>query len=135
MPLPRLAASGWTTLLLCFEATVLLVLGVAHLGVDLGLGEPRIPPAAAVEIVCALCLGAAAWAVAERRPGAWELAVGASVCALIGVLVAMSALALGAGPQTVTHEVYHRVLLVVLVLGLVVLFARPERLRSSQRTA
>ena len=95
-----------------------------HLGVEVPLGftvlrEPRILPATIVEGLCAVALAVAAFAVLARASRAWTVALAAHAFALGGVLLGITALAVGAGPSTELNTIYHR----VMVLGLVTVLA------------
>ena len=97
-----------------------------HLGVRIPTGfavlaEPQIIPATIVEGLCALGLAVGAYAVLTGRSWAWPAVTGAHAFALGGILLGITALALGGGPSTELNIVYHRVMLVALVAGLVVL--------------
>jgi hypothetical protein len=97
-----------------------------HLGLRIPLGfailaEPQIVPATIVEGLCGLGLAVGGYAVLTRRSWAWSAVTGAHAFALGGVLLGITALALGAGPSTELNTVYHRVMLVTLVAGLVAL--------------
>ena len=99
-----------------------------HLGVRIQAGatvlaEPRIFPATVVEGLCGLFLAAGAYAALTDRTWAWPALTAAHVFALGGVLLGVAALAVGAGPSTELNEVYHRVMLVALAAGLVLLLA------------
>ena len=96
-----------------------------HLGVRIPLGfavveEPVILPATIVEGLCGAALAVAAFTVLTRRNGAWTVAIAAHAFALGGVLLGITALAVGAGPLTELNTIYHRVMVVTLVavLGL-----------------
>jgi hypothetical protein len=103
-----------------------------HLGWRIPLGftvlaEPRILPATVVEGLCGAALAAAAFAVFTRMRWAWTAAFAAHAFALGGVLLGVTALALGAGPSTELNSIYHRVMLVVLVAVLALLLSPPGR--------
>jgi hypothetical protein len=103
-----------------------------HLGVRLPLGaavlaESTILPAAIVESLCGLALSFGAFAVFARWNRAWSTVFAAHACALGGVLLGVSALALGAGPSTDLNTMYHRVMLVGLVAVLVLLLTPAGR--------
>ena len=92
-----------------------------HLGVKVPLGsmvleEPRILPATSVEGLCGMALTIAAFAVLAHRNGAWTIAFAAHVFALGGVLLGITALAVGAGPSTELNTIYHRVMVVFVAL-------------------
>jgi hypothetical protein len=112
--------------LLGAEAASFLVGAITHLGVGLPLGfgvlrEPRIVDATIVEGLCALLLATAAYAVLTHRAWAWPAATTANGVAIVGVLAGIGALAAGLGPTTTTNTIYHRTILLVLVVGLALL--------------
>jgi hypothetical protein len=103
-----------------------------HLGVQIPLGaavlaEPTILPAAIVESLCGLALSIGAWAVLARWNRAWTAVFAAHAFALGGVLLGVTALALGAGPSTDLNTMYHRVMLVGLVAVLALLLTPAGR--------
>ncbi len=103
-----------------------------HLGVTIPLGfavveEPVILPATIVEGLCGVALAVAAFAVLTRRELAWPIALAAHAFALGGVLLGITALALGAGPSTELNSVYHRVMVVALVAVLALLLSSAGR--------
>jgi hypothetical protein len=103
-----------------------------HLGVTIPLGfavveEPVILPATIVEALCGVALTVAAFAVLTRRELAWPIALAAHAFALGGVLLGITALALGAGPSTELNSVYHRVMVVALVAVLALLLSPAGR--------
>src|SRR5215211_2985062 len=108
--------------LIVLEALSFLCFALLHLGV-------RIPMAFAVivEGLAALVLALAAFAVLTRRTWAWAAATGAHAVALAGVLWGMVAIAAGRGPHTQLNDTYHRVMVVVLGAGLILLLTRPGR--------
>ena len=105
--------------LMVAEAVTFLLAALLHLGIPLGLSEPRIIPAAIVEGVCGLFLAVSTYAVVTRTTWAWGAALATHLVAVAGVLLGITALALGAGPSTVANTIYHRVILGVLVVVLV----------------
>jgi hypothetical protein len=127
------------SVLIVGEAITFLLAALLHLGVQLPLGftEPQIIPAAIVEGLCGLFLAVSAYAVFTRRTWAWPIAIAAHVFAVAGVLLGITALALGAGPSTEANTTYHRVILVVLVVVLVLLATPGARttLGRSHRTS
>jgi len=107
-------------------AVTFLLGALLHLGVRIPLGlavlaEPRIVPATIVEGLCGLGLAVGAYATLSRKTWAWPAITAAHAFAVGGVLLGMAALAVGAGPSTELNTVYHRVMLVALVAGLVLL--------------
>jgi hypothetical protein len=111
-----------------------------HLGVTIPLGfavveEPVILPATIVEGLCGMVLAVAAFAVLARRELAWPIALAAHTFALGGVLLGITALALGAGPSTDLNTVYHRVMVVALVAVLVLLLSPAGRTALRRATS
>ena len=103
-----------------------------HLGVRIPFGaaalaEPTILPAAIVESFCGLALSFGAFAVFARWNRAWTAVFAAHACALGGVLLGVTALALGAGPSTDLNTMYHCVMLVGLVAVLTLLLTPAGR--------
>jgi hypothetical protein len=103
-----------------------------HLGVRVPLGfavveEPVILPATIVEGLCGTALAVAAFAALARGNGAWAVATAAYAFSLGGVLLGITALAVGAGPSTDLNTVYHRVMVVVLVAALALLLSPAGR--------
>jgi hypothetical protein len=103
-----------------------------HLGVRIPLGaallgEPTILPAAIVESLCGLALLFGALAMFARWNRAWTAVFAAHAFALGGVLLGVTALALGAGPSTDLNTMYHRVMLVGLVAVLTLLLTPAGR--------
>jgi hypothetical protein len=99
-----------------------------HLGVRIPLGfavleEPVILPATIVEGLCGTALAIAAFAVLASRNRAWTAATVAHAFALGGVLLGITALAVGAGPSTELNTIYHRVMVVALVAVLALLLS------------
>jgi hypothetical protein len=113
-----------------------------HLGVRVPLGfavvaEPVILPATIVEGLCGTALAIAAITVLAHTNGAWTVATAAHAFALGGVLLGITALAVGAGPSTDLNTVYHRVMVVALVAVLALLFSpagRSALRRATSRT-
>jgi hypothetical protein len=115
-----------TGILAVLYAVTFLLGALLHLGVRIPLGfavlaEPRIVPATIVEGLCGLGLAVGAYATLSRKTWAWPAITAAHAFAVGGVLLGMAALAVGAGPSTELNTVYHRVVLVALVAGLVLL--------------
>jgi hypothetical protein len=122
------------TVLMVGEAVTFLFAALLHLGIPLGLSEPRIIPAAIVEGLCGLFLAVSAYAVVTRTRLAWGAALAANLFAVAGVLLGITALALGVGPSTEANTIYHRVILVVLVVVLVLLATPAARAALGHRT-
>jgi hypothetical protein len=105
---------------------------VLHLGARIPLGfavlaEPRIFPATVVEGLCGLFLAVGAYAALSRKSWAWPTITAAHAFAVGGVLLGITALALGGGPSTDLNTIYHRVMLAALVAGLALLLTPAAR--------
>ena len=129
---PRAPLATTVGVLAVLYAATFFLGALLHLGVRIPLGfavlaEPRIVPATIVEGLCGLGLAVGAYAVLTGKGWAWSAVTGAHAFALGGVLLGITALALGGGPSTGLNTVYHRVMLVALVAGLVVLSTRVGR--------
>jgi hypothetical protein len=116
------------------EAVTFLFAALLHLGIPLGLSEPRIIPAAIVEGLCGLFLTVSTYAVLASTTWAWESALAANSFAVAGVLLGITALALGAGPSTGANTIYHRVILGVLIVVLILLATPGARAALGRRT-
>jgi hypothetical protein len=118
-------ATAFGILAVLYAVTFLLG-ALLHLGVRIPLGftvlaEPRIFPATIVEGLCGLVLAIGAYAALTRKGWGWVALTGAHAFALGGVLLGTAALAVGAGPSTQLNTIYHRVMLVALMAGLILL--------------
>jgi hypothetical protein len=122
------------SVLMVGEALTFLLAALLHLGIPLGFSEPRIIPAAIVEGLCGLLLAGSAYAVFVRTRLAWGAALAAHLFAVAGVLLGIISLALGLGPSTVVNTIYHRVILGVLVVVLVLLTTPAARAALGRRT-
>ena len=117
------------------EAVTFLVASALHLGVRLpllgdALGEPLMPQAGIPEGVIGLVLAAGAAIALAPATRSWATLVAVHVFALAGVLVGTFALAAGAAPRTEANELYHRVILVVLLAVLAFLWT-PQGKRAA----
>jgi hypothetical protein len=113
-------------LLAAVYAATFLVAVLLHIGVRIPLGfadldEPRRPFAVLVEGFAGIALALGAVAVFSRRTWAWAAVTGAHALALAGVLWGMVAIAAGRAPHTLLNDTYHRVIVVLLAAGLIVL--------------
>ena len=129
---PRTPLATTVGILAVLYAATFFLGALLHLGVRIPLGfavlaEPRIIPATIVEGLCGLGLAVGGYAVLAGRNWAWSAVTGAHAFALGGVLLGITALALGGGPSTELNTIYHRVMLVALVAGLVVLLTPAAR--------
>ncbi len=118
---------GILAFVIIVEALTFFFFGFLHSGVRLPLGfavlhEPRIIPAMIVELLCGLLLTGSALSIATYKSWAWEASVIAHIFSIGGVLLGMAALAVGRGPRTELNDIYHRTILILLVIILVYLF-------------
>jgi hypothetical protein len=123
------------SVLMVGEAMTFLLAALLHLRISLPLGfsEPRILPAAIMEGLCGLLLAVSAYAVFARPRLAWGAALAAHLVAVAGVLLGITALALGLGPSTEADTIYHRVILGALVVVLVLLATPAARAAPGRR--
>jgi Na+-transporting NADH:ubiquinone oxidoreductase subunit NqrB len=116
------------TALMLGNAALLVFGAVQHAGVAIGsLHEPVIVPASVVEVLCALALSWGAAAVLKQSLKAWRAAFIGNLVAIIGVVIGMVALAVGAGPRTASNELYHRIMLALATASLVILLVPAGR--------
>ena len=111
---------------IALEASTFLLASALHSGIEIpilssSLQEPRIIPATIAEGLIGLFLAVGAYAVFAGKNWSLSLAITAHAVAIAGVLIGIAALALGRGPTTEANYIYHRVILIVLVAGLVLL--------------
>jgi hypothetical protein len=105
-----------------------------HAGIGLGrFHEPRIIPATIVEVICGIFLAWGALAVIDHWPRQWRFALIGNLVALSGVLLGMAALAAGKGPRTASNDLHHRLMLVLIVAGIVILFLMRNSVRLLPR--
>ncbi len=122
----RTAVATAIRVLVVFGAVSFLLGSLLHLGVQIPLGfavldEPWIIQAGIVEGLCGLAFAGATYAVFARRPWAWTTTIGAVVVGLAGVVLGTWAIAAGRGPESVLNDTYHRVMLLLLPAGLILL--------------
>jgi len=118
--------------LIVLEALSFLCFTLLHVGVRIPMGfavieEPRRPFAVIVEGLATVLLALAVSAVLTRTTRAWAAVTAAQAVALAGVLWGMVAVAAGRGPHTQLNDTYHRVMVVVLGVGLLLLLTRHGR--------
>jgi hypothetical protein len=118
----KTAMSTALGILVTIEAVTFLLAALLHLGIQNPiLTEPRIIPATIVEGLIGVFLAVSAYGVLARRTWAWAATVAAHVFGVLGVLLGIFATTVGPGPATPANTVYHWVMLVVLLAGLVFL--------------
>lgn len=124
-----------------FDAVVFLLAAMLHVGIAIPLGNTvittdQIAPASVVEGLLGLVFTFTTYAVYARKGWSWPLLTGAHIMALAGVLLGIWAIAEGYGPDSLWNDIYHRVMLVILVAGLIALFTPSGRTalgRDNQR--
>jgi hypothetical protein len=115
--------------LMIANAAIFFFGSVQHAGVAVGpFHEPLILPAAIVEALCGLCLLWGAVALFRSSRTRWRAALIANLIAFGGVLLGIAALAVGAGPRTASNDLYHRMMLVLIVAVILILFFGRSRL-------
>jgi hypothetical protein len=111
-----MAGAPLIRLLLVVEALAFAAAALVHRGAIAGYAHDR---AATAETVIAVALAAgvvATWVFPARTMMA---ALTAQSFALLGTLVGVFVVIIGIGPQTVPDKIYHGVILLVLIGGLV----------------
>jgi hypothetical protein len=109
--------------LVVVNGVTFLLFAISHAGVAVPLGfvtlaEPRIVPAMIAEGLCGFAFVISALALFTHRSWAAPVTLAAHLFALAGVFLGMAALAAGRGPRTITNDIYHRVMVVVLLFGI-----------------
>jgi hypothetical protein len=115
------------------NAVIFFFAALLHAGIALGrFHEPEIVPATIVEAICGTFLAWGTMAVLANWARQWRFALIGNLVALGGVLLGMAALAAGKGPRTGSNDLYHRLMLALILAGVVILLlirnkARPLR--------
>jgi len=118
------------------EAFTFFLAGSLHTGIKiLSLQEPRIVPAMIVEGLCGIFLIIGAFTIIGHSKAAWGITLAAHIFSIAGVLLGIGALAMGRGPTTELNYYYHRTILAVLIIMLIILFTAigKSALRSGVR--
>jgi hypothetical protein len=116
--------------LVVFDTIALLFAAYLHVaGASIPLGsatfeEPRIVPAAIVEGLAGLIFLVSAYSVFAGTRWAWTATLSAHIFAIAGFIVGIVATRNGTSQF---NAVYHRVMLVVFLIGLVLLVTRSAR--------
>ena len=122
------------TILMLGNAALFLFGALQHAGVAIGsFSEPVIIPASIVELVCVLALTWGTFAVLRGSQQAWRAALIGNAIAIAGVAVGMVALGAGAGPRTVSNDLYHRMMVALAAGSLVTLFVPAGRAALKRR--
>lgn len=116
------------TALMLGNAALFAFGALQHAGVAIGsLREPAIIPASVVEALCAFALSWGAAAIMKHSLNAWRTACIGNLVAIVGVVIGMVALALGAGPRTASNDLYHRIMLALATASFVILLVPAGR--------
>jgi len=111
-------------IVLIFDTVALLFAAALHVdGASIPLGsavfnEPQIVPAAIVEGLAGVIFAVSAYGSLANRAWAWTSAICAHIFAILGFIVGLIATRNGTSSFNFT---YHRVMLVIFVIGLIVL--------------
>jgi uncharacterized membrane protein len=111
-------------ILIVFDTVALLFAATIHVnGAQIPLGaatfvEPQIVPAAVVEGLAGVIFALSAYAVFTRQTWAWWSAIVAHAFAIAGFLLGLVSTRNGTSPFNYD---YHRVMLAIFVIGLIVL--------------
>lgn len=122
------------SVLIVAETITFLLATLLHLGVPapLGFTQPLIIPAAIVEGLCALFLAMSAYAIFTGKTWAWRVTLAAHIFAVAGVLLGILATTRSpAGGEP--NFIYHRVILVVLIIVLILLATPSARVALGRR--
>jgi hypothetical protein len=115
------------------EAIACVFFAFAHLNPHIPLGfatlqEPLNIPAAIVETLCGIALTIGAVALIARHPRAWLRALGGQLFTLGGFILGIIAVARGGGGgDDPVNNVFHRVMLVLGLLGSYAMLRRGRR--------
>lgn len=126
----RGAAGMALRILIPFDTIALLFAGIVHLtGANIPLGvatfvEPPILPAGIVETLGGLLFVWATYALWQGRASAWAAAMTAHLFSIVGFVVGLISTRLGTTPFNAT---YHRVMLAVFVIGVILLLLPSAR--------
>jgi hypothetical protein len=134
------AVTSTIRVLVVLEAATFLLAALQHLGYPIPLGfvllaEPRIPPAALVEGSSGLLFVVSAYALFTGRDWAWVTTLVTHVYALGGVMLGIFALVMRFGPRTATNDIYHMMMLLLLMPGLALLLGANHGAADSNSTA
>jgi peptidoglycan/LPS O-acetylase OafA/YrhL len=121
------------TSFLAFEAIVFGAASLVH--ADMLVDGYEHARAATSEGVIAVVLLAGLGACLLRPPSARKIALAVQTFALLGTLVGGFTIVVGIGPQTMADHIFHLLLVVVLLAGLVVVFKGPKEIGREQPLA
>ena len=130
---------GLLRVLAVIEAATFVLASLLHLGIAVpvlsGLGEPLMPQAGIPEGIIGVVVAIGAAALFVRTPLSWAANIATHLFAIAGVLVGMASLAAGLAVATVPNEIYHRGILVVLLVALAILVLRRDDVLTWARGA
>lgn len=134
----RAAVASILRVLIVFDAVALLFAGIVHFtgaSIALGVGvfdEPPLLPAGIVETLAGVLFVVAAYAIVARQSWAWAMTLAAHLFAIAGFIVGILSTLRGTTPF---NYGYHRVMLVIFVVGLILVLipAGREALRFGAR--
>ena len=100
-----------------FAAIAFIFAAMAHLQLthSFGITEPKILPAAIVEGLCGLFFIISAFSIFSNSSKAWRRIFFAHAFAIAGIILGLISLAVGAGPRTETNDLYHSIMLLLIV--------------------
>lgn len=87
----------------------------------LGIAEPRIIPAAIVEGLCSLMYAISAYKIFSGQ-FSWGFTFFAHAFSIGGILLGQISLAVGAGPRTESNDIYHSIMLLLIISDAFYLF-------------
>jgi hypothetical protein len=101
-----------------FAAIAFIFAAMAHLQLTLPLGvaEPKILPAAIVEGLCGLFFIISAVSIFGNSSATWRRTFFAHAFAIAGIILGQISLAVGAGPRTKTNDLYHSIMLLLIIM-------------------
>jgi hypothetical protein len=97
-------------------AIAFAVAALAHLQLVLffGIAEPRIIPAAIVEGLCFLFFAISAYRIILGG-NSWRITFFAHAFSIAGIILGQISLAVGAGPRTESNDIYHSIMLLLII--------------------
>lgn len=131
-PSRRTVATTALRVLIVFDTTTFLLMAALHLGPSIPLGftelaTGRIIAAAVVEGLAGLLFTLCIAAMLVRASWAWAATLIAHIFALAGVLLGIAVIAAGTGPHNALNDGYHRLMVALLVVGLLILWTPAAR--------
>ncbi len=117
-----------------FATVTFIIAALSHLQLTLSLGiaEPKIIPAAIVEVLCALFFINGAFRIFTNSKSAWRATFFAHAFAIDGIILGMISLAVGAGPRTKANDLYHSIMLLLIVADSFYLLTKGKSLLKSE---